>query len=92
MRHDDLTPLPRWQQKRRALVAWWHRTRDRRRAAYRTFKSGAASALTLAISVVGAILISAGVYQMYAPAGYVVGGFMCWLLLWSHEQDGRRRE
>lgn len=52
----------------------------------------ARKALTLAISVLGAILISYGVLLVYVPAGYVVGGLMCWLLLWSHEQDRRRSE
>lgn len=48
--------------------------------------------LTLAISTAGATLISYGVYRIYEPAGYIAGGFMCWLLLWSHERDKGRRE
>lgn len=77
---DDLTPLPR-------RVQWWRRTKNQRRAALTTLKSIAAALLVLAVSAAGAMLISYGVYSVYAPAGYVVGGLMCWLLLWSHEKD-----
>lgn len=77
---NDLTPLPR-------RVQWWRRTKNQRRAALTTLKSIAAALLVLAVSVTGAMLISYGVYSVYAPAGYVVGGLMCWLLLWSHEKD-----
>lgn len=77
---DDLTPLPR-------RVQWWRRTKNQRRAALTTLKSTAAALLVLAVSAAGAMLISYGVYSVYAPAGYVVGGLMCWLLLWSHEKD-----
>jgi hypothetical protein len=45
--------------------------------------------LTLAISVLGATLISYGVWLVYVPAGFVTGGFMAWLLLWSNEKDRR---
>lgn len=76
----DLNPLPR-------RVQWWRRTRNQRQAALKTLRTAAAALLILAVSVVGATLISYGVYQVYAPAGYVVGGLMCWLLLWSHEKD-----
>lgn len=79
----DLKPLPR-------RVQWWRRTQDARHRAYKSFKTGAQKLLTLAVSVVGAILISYGVWQVYPPAGYVVGGMLCWVLLWSHEQDKRR--
>lgn len=80
----DLVPLsPR--------VQWWRRSRNRRQAALTTFKCMAALALTLAVSAAGAILISFGVYQMYAPAGWITGGLMCWVLIWSHEQDKRRQ-
>lgn len=77
---NDLKPLPRHRQ-------WWHRTADRRKSAWRTMKTAAAKLLTLAISVLGAILISVGAYQMYVPAGYVTGGLLCWVLVWAHEQD-----
>lgn len=77
---DDLTPLPR-------RVQWWRETRNQRRAALTTLKSTAEALLILAVSVLGAILVAYGVYQVYAPAGFVTGGLMCWLLLWSHERD-----
>jgi ABC-type spermidine/putrescine transport system permease subunit II len=77
---SDFKPLPR-------PVRWWRETRNQRQAALTTLKSTAAALLTLAVSVLGAILVSYGVYQVYVPAGYVVGGLMCWLLLWSHEKD-----
>lgn len=77
---DDMTPLPR-------RVQWWRRTKIQRQAALTTLKTMTAALLTLAVSVLGAILISYGVYQVYVPAGYFVGGAMCWLLLWSHEKD-----
>lgn len=82
---DDLKPLPRH-------VQWWRRTRIQRQRAWKSFESVARKLLTLAIHVLGAILISYGVHQVYAPAGYVTGGIMCWLMLWSAEQDRRRRE
>ena len=87
---DDLTPLPNWKRRRLELVAWWRRTRNQRQRAYKSFKTTALRALTLAISVLGGILISYGVWQTYAPAGYVVGGALCWVLQWSHEQDKQR--
>lgn len=77
---SDLTPLPRH-------VQFWRRTKNQRHAALKTLKSTAAALLVLAVSVLGAILVSYGVWQVYAPAGYVTGGLMCWLLLWSHEKD-----
>lgn len=77
---SDLEPLPR-------RVQWWRRTKNQRHAALKTLKSTAAALLTLAVSVLGAILVSYGVYQVYIPAGYMTGGMMCWLLLWSHEKD-----
>jgi hypothetical protein len=80
MTHDDLTPLPR-------RVQWWRRTKNRRQTALTTLKSTASALLVLAVQALGAILISFGVYEVYAPAGYVVGGLMCWLLQWSHEKD-----
>lgn len=88
----DLKPLPTWQRRSRELRAWWRRKRIARQIAYKSFKVQVAKLLTLAISVVGATLISYGVYDVYAPAGYVVGGIMCWLLLWSHEKDRGRRQ
>lgn len=84
-RDPDLTPLPR-------RVQWWRKTRDRRHEAYKSFKTTAVKALTLAVSMVGGTLISFGVYSVYAPAGYVTAGLLVWYLQWSHEQDKRRSE
>ena len=92
MRTDpDLTPLPVWKQRQRALVAWWRRSRDRRRTAYQGLRKAGARALTLAISMVGATLISYGVWSVYAPAGYVVAGVLVWAIQWNYgeeESDG----
>ena len=33
------------------------------------------------IGVIGALLLSFGVWLVYAPAGYITGGFLC--LAWS---------
>lgn len=33
------------------------------------------------IGVIGALLLSFGVWFIYAPAGYIAGGFLC--LVWS---------
>lgn len=88
----DLKPLPTYKQYALHAGALWRRKRIARQIAYKSFKLQVAKLLTLAISVVGATLISYGVYDVYAPAGYVVGGIMCWLLLWSHEKDRGRRQ
>ena len=77
---DPMKPLPRH-------VQWWRKTREARRRAFATFKTMVTKALTLAFSVLGAMLISYGVYQVYAPAGYVICGVMIWLLQWSYERD-----
>jgi hypothetical protein len=89
---NDLKPLPAYRRRARELGAWWRQRRIQRQRAYKSFKTGVAKLLTLAISVLGATLIAYGVYQVYPPAGYVTGGFMCWLLLWSHEKDRGRRQ
>ena len=85
---SDLTPLPRWRQKRAAMVAWWRRSRDSRRTAYQTLRNAGASFLTFAYSLLGGILVSFGVWCIYPPAGYIVGGLVCWLLEWSREGRG----
>lgn len=90
---DDLTPLPRWKQRRAGMVAWWRKSKNGRQVALKNLRSAGAKALTLAISVVCAILVAYGVWLAYAPLGFAVGGLLGWLLLWSHEQDrqkGRR--
>lgn len=33
------------------------------------------------VGVIGALLLSIGAWQIYAPAGYISGGVLC--LLWS---------
>jgi hypothetical protein len=83
----DLVPLPVWKQKRAALVAWWRRSRDRRRTAYRTLAKTGASALTLAISLVGATLVSYGVWSLHHSAGYVVAGLLLWALQWNYGKE-----
>lgn len=83
--HEDLKPLSR-------RVQWWRRTRDQRQRAFTAFKSASAKVLTLAISVLGATLVSYGAWMIYAPAGFIVGGLLTWVLLWSHEQDRGRSE
>ena len=75
-----MKPLP-------PVVRWWREGRIGRARAWKSFKTVVVRVLTLAISVLGATLISFGVWQMYAPAGYIVGGALIWVLLWSHEQD-----
>ncbi len=91
--NDDMIPQPRWKQRRDRMVAWWRKSRIRRQAALTSLRNAGAQALSLAISTAGGMLISYGVYTLYAPAGRVVAGLMCWLLLWSFEQDrkGKRR-
>lgn len=89
---DDLTPLPAWRQKLAAARVAWRRSKDRRARARQAFKKQVAKALTLAISVLGATLIAFGAYSIYAPSGYIVGGILCWVVLWSHEQDKGGRE
>jgi hypothetical protein len=77
---NDLKPLPR-------PVQWWRKSRNRRQTALTTFKNATAKALTLAISVAGAMLISYGVYSVYPPAGFLVAGVLVWVLQWSYERD-----
>ncbi len=85
MSADDLKPLPVWKQR-------WRRGRKQRQQAYVTMQSTVRSLLTLAITVLGATLISYGVWTACAPAGYVTGGILVWVMLWSHEQDKRRSD
>lgn len=85
MVRDDLKPLPAWKQ-------WWRKGANRRKEARVTLGSTARAGLTLAITVLGATLISYGVWSACAPAGFVTGGILVWVMLWSHEQDKGRRE
>ncbi len=88
---DDLTPLPYWKQRVNAGRGAWRRGKAARAKAYTSLKVVGQKLLTLAISVVGAILISMGAHQIYAPSGFIVGGILCWVLLWSAEKDKERR-
>jgi hypothetical protein len=81
---NDIKPLPRH-------VQWWRRTRNQRLKAYSTMGSLVGKLIVLAIQVLGGMLISYGVYQASHAAGFIVAGFICWLLLWSHEQDKKGR-
>lgn len=87
-RDSDLTPLPAWKQRQKALVAAWRRSRDSRVRRYATLRNAGRRGLTLAISVVGAMLVSFAVWQMYAPAGYAVGGLLVWALQWNYGKEG----
>ena len=78
---DDLKPLPR-------RVQWWRETRDRRQHAYTSFKTAGRRALTLAISLLGATLVGYGVWMIYAPLGYIVGGSLLWVLQWNYGPKG----
>lgn len=90
MRRRDplLDPLPKWKQRRAQLVAWWRRSRDSRRNAYTNLKKAGRRGLTLAISVVGATLISYGVWSVHHPAGYVTAGLLLWAVQWNHGDEG----
>lgn len=83
----DLTPLPAWKQRLLRLAARWKGSKPRRQQNAKTLGRIASKGLILAITVLGAILIAAGVQKIYDPAGYITGGLLCWLLLWSHEKD-----
>lgn len=84
-----LDPLPKWKQRRLALVAWWRRSRDRRRTALQNAKKTGRRALTLAVSVVGGTLISYGVWSVYPAAGFVVAGLLLWAIQWNYgEREG----
>lgn len=87
----SLTPLPVWKQRQRALTAAWRRSKDRRRKARQTLAKTGARALTLAISLLGATLVSYGVYSVYEPAGFIAAGLLLWGVQWNYgdeESDG----
>lgn len=83
-RSDEFKPLPVWEQRRRALVASWRRSRDRRRKAYRSLASAARRGLTLAISMLGATLVSYAAWMIYAPAGFGIAGVLLWAIQWNY--------
>ena len=84
---DDLTPLPAWKQRQRALVAWWRRSKDRRQTAYRNLRITGARALTLAISLAGATLVSYGAWSVYRPTGWIVAGLLIWAIQWNYGKE-----
>lgn len=74
---SDPKPLPKWRQ-------WWHRTADRRRRGGKILASAGRRALTLAISVLGVMLISYGVWSIHHPSGFIVAGLLVWAVQWNH--------
>lgn len=76
----DLVPLP-------PRVQWWRKTRDARRRALKTFTSQARKLLTLAVSVLGATLISFGVWTIHPSAGYIVAGLLLWGVQWNYAKE-----
>lgn len=95
---DDLTPLPLRVQKRREKAAArtrkrnlrrqkWIDGRNRRLRAYRSFKAWGRRGLTLAISVLGATLVSYAAWMIYAPAGYLAAGILLWVLQWNYGRE-----
>ncbi len=90
-RDPDLTPLPAWRRRAARARFLWLRGKNRRQSAAQTLRRAGTLALSLAISLAGGTLIAYGMYMIYAPAGFITGGFMAWLLQWSHEKDNGRR-
>lgn len=87
-RRDPLLgPQPKWRQRRAALVAWWRKTRDARHKALKTFRTQARKLLTLAVSVLGATLISFGVWTVHPSAGYIVAGLLLWGVQWNYAKE-----
>lgn len=87
---NDLTPQSKWKRRRAAALAWWSRTQFRRNKAVSAFVSVLRRLVTLAISVVGGTLISYGVWTIFEPAGFIVGGILLWAIQWNHEAEGDR--
>jgi len=83
-----LDPQPKWKQRRDRLVAWWRRSRDQRSRSLKSLRKAARRALTLAISAVGATLVGYGVWMIYPPAGFIVGGAVLWILQWNYGSEG----
>lgn len=86
----DLTPLPVWRQYLARYLAGWKASKDRRKQGLVALLSAAKVILSLAFQAGGGTLIAYGAYLMAPPAGYITGGLMCWLLVWSAERDQGR--
>lgn len=85
---DDLTPLPAWKQKRNAFADRWKKSKNRRQKRLTAFASLARRGVTLAISGSGATLVAIGVYQVFAPAGWITAGVLLWAVQWNHGDRG----
>ena len=85
----DLTPLPVWRQYLARYRAAWRGSKDRRKQGLVALHSAVTTLLSLAFQAGGGTLIAYGAYLMAPPAGYITGGLMCWLLVWSAERDRR---
>lgn len=86
-RDSGLDPLPKWKQRRAALVAWWRRSRDRRLRTLKNLGKAGRRGLTLAISMLGAILVAYGTWTVYAPAGWIVAGGLLWAIQWNYGDE-----
>lgn len=84
---DEFKPLPVWKQRWRAARAAWRRSKDRRRRVCATLAIAGRRGLTLAISMVGVILISYGVWSIHHSAGYVVAGLLLWGIQWNYGKE-----
>jgi hypothetical protein len=84
---NDLEPLPQWKQRVNQFRAYWRRTRNQRRERAAGLKKAGREGLTLAISVLGATLVSYGVWMIYAPAGFIVAGLLLWGVQWNYGNE-----
>lgn len=88
---SDLTPQPKWKRRKATVLAWWSRTQFRRAKATVAFASVVRRAVTLAVSVAGAILVAYGVWSIFEPVGYMVAGLLLWGIQWNYgNEEGRR--
>jgi hypothetical protein len=92
---DDLAPLPEREQRRRERTAARNRARvirqqkwldgaNRRKRMWKSFRSSVRRGLTLAISLVGATLVSYGAWMISAPAGLIAAGLLLWVIQWNY--------
>ena len=87
---SDLIPQSKWKARRARFLSWWSRTQFKRAKATSAFVSTARLLLTLAISVVGGTLVAYGVWSIFEPAGFVVGGLLLWGIQWNYgNEEGR---